>query len=70
MSIWGVMPGQYGFLRVEGGLALPELADASVMICGFLSVVVRQGDVSAVGGGFLLFSGLPWVTSLLSWMPI
>lgn len=29
MAIWGVMPGQYGFLQVEGGLDVPELADAS-----------------------------------------
>ncbi|MEV0694852.1 hypothetical protein [Streptomyces sp. NPDC050388] len=44
---------------------------SGLMICKFLSVVGRQGDVSAGGAGFLLFSVVWWgfrvVTRMLIW---
>ncbi|MFF0110159.1 hypothetical protein [Streptomyces hirsutus] len=41
-----------------------------LMTYKFLSVVVRHGDVSAVGIGFLLFSVLWWGFRVVTRMPI
>jgi hypothetical protein len=44
-----------GVIRLRGASGGPCGPDC-LMICNFLSVVVRHGDVSAVGIGFVLFS--------------